>query len=387
MKEGWRYLRLGDVCEFMSGYTPSKNVLSKLGDVPYYKVSDMNAKGNESYMISTLLYVSNPRKIFPKGSIVFPKNGGAIFTNKKRILSFDSVIDLNTEAIVPNAQYVTTDFLYKLLLDIDLSQFDNGGGLPSINIRKMQSHEVLIPPVSEQERLVSFLDAQFAKIDAIKANAEKQLQEAKALFQNALKDLLTPKEGWEEKLLKNILLDSENIRWQDVDKNKEYGYIDLTSVSRETKEVISPSIINSSNAPSRAKQIVKSGDLIFATTRPTLRRFCLISDVYDSQICSTGFCLLRPNKQILSSFLFYILFSDDFYFYIEPLQTGASYPAVSDNIVKNYTIYLPSILEQEKIVEKLDELREKITQLQSNYSQTVTLCEDLKKSLLKDIFS
>lgn len=364
-------LKIKDICEKGSSSLKQKDIEGKDGKYPVF--------GASGYISSIDTYHQD------KEYIAIVKDGSGI-GRVNFMPAYSSVIG-TMQYILPKEGY-NIKYISYCLQSLDLSKYKQGAAIPHIYFRDYGEKFVNVEDsLIEQERIVSFLDAQFARIDAIKANAEELLQEAKALFQNALKDLLTPKEGWEEKLLKNILLDSENIRWQDVDKNKEYGYIDLTSVSRETKEVISPSIINSSNAPSRAKQIVKSGDLIFATTRPTLRRFCLISDVYDSQICSTGFCLLRPNKQILSSFLFYILFSDDFYFYIEPLQTGASYPAVSDNIVKNYTIYLPSILEQEKIVEKLDELREKITQLQSNYSQTVTLCEDLKKSLLKDIFS
>lgn len=371
MKEEWKYLRLGDVCDFISGYTPSKNLLSKLGDVPYYKVSDMNTKGNELYMVSTLLYVSNPRKIFPKGSIVFPKNGGAIFTNKKRILSFDSVVDLNTEAIIPNAQYVTTDFLYKLFLDIDLSQFDNGGGLPSINIRKMQSHEVPVPPISEQQQIVSFLDAQFAKIDAIKANAEKQLQDAKALFQNALKDLLMPEEKWTEYKLPTLCKDLFAGGDAPADKSKE--------ASNEFLYPIYSNGIENAGLYGYSKKYRVAESALTISARGT------IGAVFIRKVPFTPIVrliTLIPNTEIiLLEFFYYLLINCNLG------NTGSSIPQLTIPNLKELRFQLPHVDRQKEIAKKLSILSEKIEKIKSNYDQKIALCNDLKKSLLKDIFN
>lgn len=95
--ESWQWVRLGDVVQFMSGNTPSKDALVSEG-IPYFKVAEMNLPGNECVLKHTSLYVSKAATIkkFPKGTIVFPKNGGAMLTNKKRILGQESVCDLNT---------------------------------------------------------------------------------------------------------------------------------------------------------------------------------------------------------------------------------------------------------------------------------------------------
>lgn len=102
MKADWEVKKLGEVCSFIAGYTPKSNELSETGEVPYFKISDMNRQGNELYLTETELFLNETKRIYPKNSIVFPKNGGAVFTNKKRILFQDSVIDLNSEAIHPN---------------------------------------------------------------------------------------------------------------------------------------------------------------------------------------------------------------------------------------------------------------------------------------------
>lgn len=114
-------------------------------------------------------------------------------------------------------------------------------------------------------------------------------------------------------------------------------------------------VISSKNAPSRAQQIIRRNDVIFGTTRPTLKRYCLITPEYDGQICSTGFCVLRANQElILPKYLFFVLTTPDFFKYVENNQEGAGYPAISNSKVKEYVIALPLLQEQERIVSILD---------------------------------
>ena len=170
MKKGWTYKRLGEVATFMSGYTPEKQDLQCSGSFPYFKVAEMNLDGNELYMRNTSLFVKSPKKIFPKGSIIFPKNGGAVYTEKKRILDCDSVIDLNTEALTPNSE-VCLMYLFYYLCYIKISSFDKGGGLPSLDIKKMSNSLIPITSILEQQRIVERLDAAFENIEKLKANA------------------------------------------------------------------------------------------------------------------------------------------------------------------------------------------------------------------------
>jgi type I restriction enzyme S subunit len=384
MKEGWKYEQMGNVCTFISGYTPAKELLSKSGSIPYYKVSDMNTEGNEVLLYKTSLYLSNAKKIIPQGSVVFPKNGGAIFTNKKRMLVCDSVVDLNTEAIFPNKNIVTTNFLYKLLLSIDLGQFDNGGGLPSINIKKMQSFTIPIPPLPEQECIVSLLDAEFAKIDAIKANAEKQLKDAKALFQSALKDYLTPKEGWEEKYLHEISSYYNGLTYKPTDVSNT-GTLVLRSsniqnncLSLEDKVKVSIDV--------NEKLKVHKGDIIMCSrngSKALIGKVALVPYEYSNLTFGTFMMII---KSALNPYLYFYFLSDNFK---KQIWKGEA------NMINQITRYmLDEVLvqypknedEQRRIVKKLHEFSAKIKSLQSNFDTTVTLCNDLKQSILKDIF-
>jgi type I restriction enzyme S subunit len=145
-----------------------------------------------------------------------------------------------------------------------------------------------------------------------------------------------------------------NIKWNEM-AGQEFKYIDLTSVNRENNQITETQIISSENAPSRAQQIVAAYDVIFGTTRPTLKRYCFITPEFNGQICSTGFCVLRANKEIvLPKYIFYTLTTTDFYNYVENNQEGAGYPAITNSKVMKYKVALPSIKEQNRIVAILD---------------------------------
>ena len=90
------------------------------------------------------------------------------------------------------------------------------------------------------------------------------------------------KHGWEYKKLMDVCNSTSNIQWSK--ESKSYSYVDLTSVDRESHCITETSSVNKDNAPSRAKQWIKTGDVLFGTTRPMLKRVCLIDESYDNQV-------------------------------------------------------------------------------------------------------
>lgn len=118
--------------------------------------------------------------------------------------------------------------------------------------------------------------------------------------------------GVEYKSIKKCVLKIEKINWKEY-SGKLYKYIDLTSVDRDTHQILETQEIQAENAPSRAQQIVRSGDILLGATRPMLKRFCMVPDQYDGEICSTGFCVLRANeKYILGRWLYHVISSTEF---------------------------------------------------------------------------
>jgi type I restriction enzyme S subunit len=179
--------------------------------------------------------------------------------------------------------------------------------------------------------------------------------------------------------LSDVLIKTSNIRWDAFKNTDTFHYIDLSSVDRTMHKITQTSYINCTNAPSRAKKIVYEGDVLFGTTRPTLNRLCVIEEEYDNQICSTGLCVLRADTtRIIPKYIYYLLTTREFYSYIESLQRGASYPAVTDKDVKNYNFELPTIEQQKKKIAKLDMAFEKI-----NLSIKLTFTREQKLKALK----
>ena len=155
-------------------------------------------------------------------------------------------------------------------------------------------------------------------------------------------------------ILGNCVLNIKKIKWNDSQESS-FNYIDLSSVDRENHSIYNTDLVTMQNAPSRAQQIVHTEDVLFGTTRPLLQRYCIVPNQYDEQICSTGFCVLRANKEkILPKWILYGISTNLFLSHIEKYEKGTSYPAISDKDVKLYEIPLPSLPVQEYIVSILD---------------------------------
>lgn len=167
--DSWAWIRISNLGFFSSGKTPKEDELSTKGQYPYFKVSDMNTKGNELYLIHTNKFLSKyyNKKLFSKGTIVFPKNGGAVFTNKKRILYQDSLVDLNTGTYTIFS-YNYDDYVFYLFKTIDFSKYYKGTALPTIDYELVEKILFPLPPIEEQGRIVDKINRVNEVINTIK---------------------------------------------------------------------------------------------------------------------------------------------------------------------------------------------------------------------------
>tara|TARA_R110001583_G_scaffold73278_2_gene204120 strand:+ start:4942 stop:6132 length:1191 start_codon:yes stop_codon:yes gene_type:complete len=171
------------------------------------------------------------------------------------------------------------------------------------------------------------------------------------------------------KSIGDVTLRTNNIKWRDT--TRAYQYIDLTSVSIETNKIIETTEVTAHNAPSRAQKLVEKDDVIFATTRPTQQRYCLINEDYSGEVASTGYCVLRPKKdETLPKWILHWISSSEFKKYLEENQSGSAYPAISNAKVKEFKIPIPcpenpkkSLEIQAEIVRILDTFTELTTEL------------------------
>jgi type I restriction enzyme, S subunit len=165
----------------------------------------------------------------------------------------------------------------------------------------------------------------------------------------------------------------------------EFSYIDLSSVDKDEKQIDLDRVsrISWDRAPSRARQIVQSGDVLVSTVRPNLNGVALVPREMDGSIASSGFCVLRPDPQSLDShFLFHWVRSPQFIDDMTRKATGASYPAVSDRIIHESAIPFPKFAEQQRIAIILD----KADTVRRKRREALKLADELLRSAFLDLF-
>ena len=163
------------------------------------------------------------------------------------------------------------------------------------------------------------------------------------------------KHDWEYKKIGDICIPKKNIQKASncFDANDEILYIDISSIDNKSQCLNSVTNYIMSEAPSRAQQCVKSGDIIISTVRPNLKNIAIVNKNDNNLVASSGFCVLRPNN-IERNYLFHYITSDKFTNHLMSLTNGANYPAVRDNDILESTIPIPPLSTQQSIVSELD---------------------------------
>lgn len=389
MKEDWVVRPFGEVCEVIGGSQPPKSTFIYEPKDDYIRL--VQVRDYRTNKFKTYIPLDRAKKFCSKTDIMIGRYGPPIFGIFQGI---EGAYNVALMKAVPNEKILYKEFFYWFLKTDKLVRFvekssKRAAGQDGVRKDLLYKYLVPIPALEEQKQIVAILDKAFEAMDRAKENIEKNLANAKELFQSKLDEIFSQKgEGWEEKELGDICHTTNNIKWNNFEK-KELHYIDLSSVSRDTLKITQTIEINSINAPSRAKKIVNTKDVIFATTRPTLKRVTLIPNYLNNQVCSTGFIVLRSKIDIiLPEMIYYFIQTKKFMDKMELIQRGASYPAVSDKDVKITMINFPKSIDTQLIVNKnLKSIYDTSKNLEKIYQQKLSNLEDLKKSILQKAFN
>lgn len=161
-----------------------------------------------------------------------------------------------------------------------------------------------------------------------------------------------------------------------------FQYVDIASVCKVRHAITEPRVITSQTAPSRARNVIRANDVLFATTRPNLKGIAIVPSSLNEQFCSTGFCVLRATDNVHPTWLFYCVLSDFFIAQITPRMRGANYPAVSDADVLEAQIPLPPIEEQFRIADRITECFSQVDDLEDLIGHQSRDLTELKRSLV-----
>ena len=168
---------------------------------------------------------------------------------------------------------------------------------------------------------------------------------------------------------------------------KEFAYIDIGSIDNQTQTITEPKVFLGRAAPSRARRVVASGDVLFSTVRTYLKNIAVVPDDLDGQLTSTGIAVLRPSPAIESRYLFNFVRSDDFIADVSKAQDGTLYPAVTDKDVTGAFVPLAPFPEQTRIVAKIDSLTARTTRARTDLAHIPALVAKYRSAVLELAFS
>ena len=391
MKAGWHTKQLGDICRLIGGGTPSKGKMEYYaGNIPWATVRDMRSEviTETECKITKEAVKSSATNVIPMGNIVIATRVGL---GKVCLLGQDTAINQDLRGIVPiDPKILSVRFLFWWLISITDSIVAEGTGatVQGVKLPFVRSLQAPVPPLPEQRRIVGILDEAFEGIATAKANAEKNLQNARAVFESHLNAVFTQRgEGWVERTI------GEHIRFIDyrgktpakterglrliTAKNVKMGYLQESPM-----EFVAP------NSYDRwmTRGIPRQGDVLFTTEAPLANVAQLDTD--ETVVFAQRIIIMQPDAATLNStFLRYLLLSQPVQQRIHARGTGATVTGIKASLLKTIEISFPkSLTEQEKIVSKLDSLAIETQRLESIYEQKLTAMEALKRSLLHQAF-
>ncbi len=394
LPKGWEVKKLGEVCEVFNGLWKGKKP-------PYIEVGvirNTNFTKNGCLDDSNIAFLPVEIRQFEKrklqyGDIILEKSGGGPKQPVGRVVLFNkhkgdfSFSNFTSVIRIFNKEILEFNFLHKFLFFLHISGKTEPMQRRSTGIRNLQLNEykgvqIPLPPLPEQKRIVAILEKAFTAIDQAKANTEKNLKNARELFQSKLQEtfangkLKIESGEWEEKKLGEVC---------QYDKNKntrtDLPYVGLENIESNTGKFIG------SKKPSQVKSSTfyfSSQHILYGRLRPYLNKV-LLPDF--SGHCSTEIFPIKANKLTVREFLFYWFMMDATVSKINATWTGARMPRANMKEVINFYIGIPPLPEQKRIVKKLDVVSTETKKLEAIYQRKITCLDELKKSILQKAFN
>ena len=329
---GVKYIELKKISEIRSGWGfPNKEQGKKDGELPFYKVGDMNIEGNELFMNLANNYISyetskrlkcNPA---PEHTIIFPKIGAAIGTNKKRILTQESCYDNNVMGIIVDENIINYKYLFYVMEQIDLLDLaEFSGAIPSIRKSTIEEYAVAVPPMEVQCEIVHILD----NFTLLSAELSAEMKARQKQYKYYLHNLLDIEDGKEMTIgdIYDFKYGTGNTIPEGGGEYPVYGSNGMVGYYSE---------YNSEDAPVIGHIGAYAGIVNWAKGKHFV--------TYNGVICK------HKNIAVNKKYAYYILLTQDFIGEQKGAQPFVSYDALRKPIVK-----IPELEEQERIVNILD---------------------------------
>lgn len=355
----WHHVEMGKVASVVSGYGFPREYQGLTDEeFPFFKVGDMNLPGNEKCMTTIANTISGATlkklkaKAFPQGTIIFPKIGAAIATNKKRVLTQSSVVDNNVMGLIPKSQ-INPWYLYYWMLQFDLRSVSNIGPVPSMRKTEVQRVLIPLPALSEQHRIVEILD----QADALRKKcAEADAKAARilpALFYKMFGDPATNPRRWSVKKLGDPQVTTVNPKFSSagVSDNTQFSFLPMADVDEVWGRIIGKQVRSYSDV-ARGFTSFQDNDVLFAKITPCMQngKAAIARNLVNGRgFGSTEFHVLRASALSTPEWLYVLVRLPWFRKQAESSFTGTvGQQRVPTDFLANYTIGCPPIELQQK---------------------------------------
>lgn len=383
MKEGWKMKKVGELFKTSSGGTPLKSHLDyyENGDIPWLvsgEVNNFNITESKNFITKKGLDNSSA-KMFPKDSVLVAMYGAT--AGQVGILRFEACSNQAVCAIYPNENF-DTKFVYYSFLSKKNELISKAVGNAQPNISQLKIKDTEIPDISlpEQQKIVEKLDTAFALIETAKNNIEKNIQNAKELFQSKLNEVFSKKGyGWEEIQLGDIGKVSmcKRIMKEQTLPEGDIPFYKIGTFGKEPNAFISKEIFNEF---STKYSYPKKGEILLSASG-TIGR-CVIFDGKPSFFQDSNIVWIsNDEKLILNEFL------SQFYKICDwNPSKGATISRLYNSDLRRIKISFPNIEEQRKLIPRFEKLEQQTELIQEKYNQKLANLEELKKSILEKAF-
>jgi type I restriction enzyme S subunit len=384
MKKGWELKKLGDVVDVLDNLRKPITKRDRVeGKYPYYGATGI------------LSYVHN--YIFSERLVLIGEDGAkwASGDNTSFIAEGKFWVNNHAHVIRPNRKIITDKWIVYFLNFCDLTPFITGMTVPKLNQEKMRSIPMPLPPLPEQQSIVSILDKCFAAIDKAKSNAERNLQNAKELFESYLNGVFEKGgEGWAVYKLIEITnkIGSGATPKGGNESYKTEGISLVRSMNVHDFEFREKNLafIDENQAKELNNVTLQENDVLLNITGASVARCCLIPKDYLPARVNQHVSIIRAKKEIIDPKFLNLLLTSKFYKdqLLFTGEQGATRQAITKGQLEVFEVSFPDDLKvQKKIISKINDLALRTKKLETTYLQRIRDLEELKKSILQKAFN
>ena len=389
MRNGWHMHAIGAICDVVNGGTPKTGV-ADYWDGPHQWITpaEMGRRstpyvGQTERTLTDLGLANSSARPLPPYSVILSSRApiGHLVINTEPMAT-----NQGCKGLVPG-KGIDPKFLYYYLGSIVdlLNDLGTGATFKELSGGKLKEVTVPVPALPEQQRIVGLLDEAFEGIGTAKANAEKNLQNARALFESHLQSVFTQRgKGWVEKRFDEVCAITSTL----VDPRKK-EFLDLTHVGAGNIESKTGVFVDLKTAREEGlisgKFLFDESMVLYSKIRPYLMK---VARPDFEGLCSADMYPLAPIPNVATrDYLFHLLLSKHFTDYAIQGSARAGMPKVNREHLFEFRVWLPEVKKQKQLAANLDGLHEETQRLAHLYERKLAALEALKKSLLHQAFT